>query len=371
VDQVVNVSSSATQSLVLDDALRNIGGCDTTITIVYGGTYQLTQQFTISSRITITGANSISGRVVIIPSAAGIRHFSVVGGSAVLTLVSLDIANAKHQTSGSHVGGAVYAGAGSMVRFVDVTFRGNTISTDTFSSGAAVGCDSCSSFASISSRYLYNTVSTSGNEARGGAVFVVSASYMSISDTFIGNNASSTSSDCKSKGGAVYCQSATTFRMNTSAFIGNGALSTSKSEGGALYLLTPVKSPIIRSTTFTRNFAKVSSATGISASGGALYISTTTGIEVQAANVTFTSNQAIGVGSGVTGVYGGGAYVWTGSYISFTSSSFQYNRAWISSSSTSGVEAQVRGRGGMMTFRLVASLSRVIRRARLCLVCTV
>jgi predicted outer membrane repeat protein len=68
-----------------------------------------------------------------------LRHFSVTGRTANLTLVSLTLADSRIFTTGDANGSAIALTSNSVGRFVSVTFRNNTVTSTSVSGGARGG----------------------------------------------------------------------------------------------------------------------------------------------------------------------------------------------------------------------------------------
>jgi hypothetical protein len=94
------------QSFLQSPRLR----CNCTVRITAAGTYSLPSEYSISSRVLITGA-SAPGPVTLVAGKRGNRHFSVSVANANLTLVGLTLARAFH--NGTNTRNAV----GTMIMF--------------------------------------------------------------------------------------------------------------------------------------------------------------------------------------------------------------------------------------------------------------
>lgn len=199
------------------------------------------------------------------------RIFHVQDGAS-LTLQNLTLQNAtlddKFATSENPYGGAIYIGG----------------------TGSSVSLENCI--------LQNNTISSSTNETRGGAIFAGTGTTLTITDSTIkGNVANGTATSINGMGAAIYAYKATVTIDNSTVDSNSGTSYNTQNRAAGLYLsnsTVTITNSTISNNTLTNKNNK--------AYGAGFYIDTST---VTITNSTISGNEA----NGKIYSYGGGIYV--------------------------------------------------------------
>jgi hypothetical protein len=286
------------------------------VSFAAGGTYQLLREHTVVTQLVLTGASATGGAVVLTPVGTSGRHFYVSGAGSNLTLVSLTVGDG-YLTDPSFdpgMGGAIFLGADTVGRFVNVTFCNNI---------------------------LLNPVYTLGTGGSGGVIYATQVlSLTLLYCQFIQNRVLDTSGSAS--GGAMTVYDPKSLVMSYCIFRGNfvqitGGPDTPDARGGAVILSlseSSASSVTFRSCSFSRNRVTIQTtgSTSFNARGGAVWVQKSgSGSIVTFYRCTFSSNLAfISLSSVSTTAYGfGGALFAEDVGVRINSSVFSNNTAII------------------------------------------
>jgi predicted outer membrane repeat protein len=311
-------------------------GLNAVVSFAAGGTYKLLREHIVVTQLVLTGASATGGAVVLTPFDTNTRHFYVGDAGSKLTLVSLTVASGYLTNSQSNpgMGGAVYLGADTIGRFVNVTFYNNT---------------------------LLSSSNTRDPLAWGGAIYATQVlSLTLLYCQFIQNRALETVTDGSVYGGGLMVYHPNSLVMSYCTFRGNlaqltGEPDSAEAGGGAVALFlsaSSASSVTLRSCSFLRNQAiiQTTGSTGFNSQGGAVWVRDrdTSGTIITFYRCTFSSNVAsisLASNSAETYSYGGAVYA-ESIRVRVNSSVFTNNTAIISTTSSPSNENIAKASGG-------------------------
>lgn len=262
-----------------------------------GGVYTFNSPGTTLNNCTVTGNTSDYGGGVFNSSSSP----AISGGSITNNRAGYGAGLFNHNTSspvvqgtsfsgnqGTTFGGAVYNNAGSVARYTNCNFTGNSTIGSTVGGGGM--------FNNAASPVVNNCVFSGNSGDHGGAIYNYSTSSPVFNGCTFNNNTSNTF------GGAFYNEPNSVSRINTSRFTGN-----SSQFGGAIFTYGSSK---VVGCFFNGNTAN--------SYGGAVYNSSASSNNSHYTNCVFAGNVAINPG-------GGGGAIFNNGSSTFTTNSTFYN----------------------------------------------